>query len=90
MDAVTSTWAVIGKSIATATAGPIPGKTPTAVPSVQPIKHHNKLIGVAAVEKPCKSWVKISIAIFLLKPTCCGQTRQANGKQFCKHPIHRS
>ena len=35
MDAVTSTWAVIGKSIATATAGPIPGKTPTAVPELQ-------------------------------------------------------
>jgi hypothetical protein len=38
IDAVMSTLAVIGSSIATATAGPMPGSTPTAVPSAQPTR----------------------------------------------------
>ena len=38
IEAVTSTLAVIGSSMATATAGPMPGSTPTAVPSAQPTK----------------------------------------------------
>ena len=36
IDAVGSTFKVIGSSIATAVAGPMPGSTPTAVPEVQP------------------------------------------------------
>jgi hypothetical protein len=43
----------MGSSIATAVAGPMPGNTPMAVPIAQPIKHHIKLMGVAAVIKPC-------------------------------------
>ena len=52
IDAVGSTFSVMGSSIATAVAGPIPGSTPTAVPMVQPSRHHNKLTGVPAVRKP--------------------------------------
>lgn len=55
MDAVISTLAVIGSSMATATAGPMPGKTPTAVPSAQPSKAHSRFMGVAAVAKPCSN-----------------------------------
>ena len=52
IDAVTSTRVVIGSSMATATAGPMPGSTPTAVPSAQPNSAHSRLMGVAAVAKP--------------------------------------
>ena len=45
MDAVMSTLAVIGSSMATATAGRCPGSTPTAVPSTQPTKAHSRLAG---------------------------------------------
>ena len=61
IDAVTSTLAVIGSSMATATAGPMPGNTPTAVPSAQPTRAHNKLAGVMAVAKPAIKALKISI-----------------------------
>jgi hypothetical protein len=43
IDAVTSTWVVMGSSMATATAGPMPGSTPTAVPTAQPMKAHIRL-----------------------------------------------
>ena len=61
MDAVASTWAVMGNSMATAVAGPMPGKTPTAVPSAQPTKDHNRLMGVPAVAKPPSSCCQMSI-----------------------------
>jgi hypothetical protein len=38
IEAVMSTLAVMGSSMATATAGPMPGSTPTAVPSTQPTR----------------------------------------------------
>ena len=52
IEAVTSTLAVMGSSMATATAGPMPGSTPTAVPSTQPTKHHSRLVTVSADAKP--------------------------------------
>ena len=52
IEAVGSTFRVIGSNIATAVAGPIPGSTPMAVPSVQPSKAHSRLTGVPAVAKP--------------------------------------
>jgi hypothetical protein len=61
IDAVGSTFRVIGSSMATAVAGPMPGSTPTAVPMVQPSSAHSRLIGVAAVAKPAASWVQSSI-----------------------------
>src|SRR5678815_4120013 len=61
IDAVGSTLLVIGSSIATAVAGPMPGSTPTAVPIVQPSSAQSRLIGVAAVAKPCISWFQRSI-----------------------------
>ena len=61
IEAVGSTCAVIGNSIATVTAGPMPGSTPMAVPSAQPRKAHSRLIGVPAVAKPPRSWAAISI-----------------------------
>ena len=61
IEAVTSTLAVMGSSIATATAGPMPGNTPTAVPKAQPTRHHSRLAGVMAAEKPAINALKISM-----------------------------
>ena len=52
MEAVGSICAVMGKSMATVTAGPKPGRTPMAVPKAQPTKAQSKLMGVPAVTKP--------------------------------------
>jgi hypothetical protein len=69
IDAVGSTLRVIGSSIATAVAGPMPGSTPTAVPSVQPTSAHSRLTGVPAVAKPPSSCVQISVTASLSKST---------------------
>src|ERR1043165_4325871 len=43
---------VIGKSIATVAMVPMPGNTPTSVPTSAPIRHSSRLIGVKAPPKP--------------------------------------
>src|SRR4029453_470013 len=53
---------VSGSSRATAMAGPMPGRTPTAVPKRTPTKANSRFMGVAAVAKPCKSMLKVSIS----------------------------
>ncbi len=72
MEAVISTLAVIGSSMATATAGPMPGSTPTAVPRAQPSSAHSRLIGVAAVAKPCISASNMSITATLFASDLAG------------------
>src|SRR4029450_8604503 len=42
----------IGSSIATVAMVPIPGSTPTSVPTSAPIRHSPRLIGVKATPKP--------------------------------------
>ena len=37
-------------------AGPSPGSTPIAVPSVVPTRHHIRLMGEKATENPCARW----------------------------------
>src|SRR5499433_2653282 len=63
--AVGSTLKVIGKSSAMVSAGPRPGRTPIAVPSVVPTRHHKRFIGVSATEKPLRSWEKASMSAAL-------------------------
>src|SRR5512139_2327637 len=46
---------LMGKSSAIVAAGPSPGRTPTAVPSAQPISPHMRLTGVKAIWNPCRS-----------------------------------
>src|SRR3954470_14536022 len=60
--AVGSTLKVIGSSSAMVSAGPRPGSTPIAVPSVVPTRHHIRLVGVNATAKPFISWAKASIS----------------------------
>src|SRR5260221_9225312 len=63
--AVGSTLKVIGKSSAMVTAGPRPGRTAIAVPSVVPTRHHRRFIGVSATAKPLRSCEKASISATL-------------------------
>src|SRR6476660_4563797 len=84
IEAVMSTLAVIGSSMATATAGPMPGSTPTAVPSTQPMKAHSRLIGVMAVAKPCRSALKMSMS----DPAGVREPRQVDGEEFREGPEH--
>src|SRR5918993_3359343 len=60
---VGSTLKVIGSSSAMVSAGPKPGSTPIAVPSVVPTRHHIRLIGVSATAKPLSSCANASISI---------------------------
>src|SRR5262245_3978777 len=50
---VGSSLTVSGSSMATVSAGPTPGSTPTNVPSVTPMKPHSRFIGCSATLKPC-------------------------------------
>src|SRR5882672_7962979 len=43
---------VMGSSIATVAMVPMPGSTPTSVPTRAPIRHSRRLIGVNATPKP--------------------------------------
>src|SRR5687768_13410452 len=43
---------VIGSSMAMAASGPMPGSTPTSVPTVTPMKQYIRLIGEKAVLNP--------------------------------------
>ncbi|MHC2890937.1 hypothetical protein ACVIU4_002091 [Bradyrhizobium barranii subsp. barranii] len=43
---------VIGSSIATVAMVPMPGSTPTSVPTRAPIRHISRLIGENATAKP--------------------------------------
>src|SRR5438045_1362191 len=63
--AVDSTLKVIGSSKAMVSAGPSPGRTPIAVPSVVPTRHHRRFIGVSATAKPLRSSEKASISAAL-------------------------
>jgi hypothetical protein len=54
---------VIGKSSATVSAGPMPGSTPTAVPSSTPISANKRFIGWIATARPFNRETKASIAV---------------------------
>src|ERR671935_1628459 len=63
--AVDSALKVIGSSKAMVSAGPSPGRTPIAVPSVVPRRHHRRFIGVSATAKPLRSCEKASMSTAL-------------------------
>src|SRR5262245_66673053 len=46
---------VTGSNSATVSAGPMPGSTPTAVPSSTPISAYNRFIGCSATTRPWPS-----------------------------------
>src|ERR1700710_439473 len=63
---------VRGSSRATVIAGPMPGSTPTAVPSSTPITAYNRFIGVAACSNPWSSQFRLSISENPVQ-NACGQ-----------------
>src|SRR3546814_8418463 len=52
---------VTGNSNAIVNAGPMPGRMPIAVPNIDPIRAHIRLMGVSATSKPCSNSAKVSI-----------------------------
>src|SRR3978361_88280 len=68
---------VIGSSIATVAIVPIPGSTPTSVPTRAPIRHSNRLIGVSATPKPRKRLEKSSA----IAPSLNQETREELQRQ---------
>src|SRR5688572_15618267 len=56
-----SSLKVIGSSSATVSAGPMPGSTPTAVPSMTPTKAKSRLIGWRATKRPWPRAANVSI-----------------------------
>src|ERR1700709_2868317 len=68
---------VIGSSIATVGMGPMPGSTPTSVPTRAPIRHSNRLIGVKATPKPRARLEKSSV----IAPSLNQETREELQRQ---------
>src|ERR1700748_2959925 len=68
---------VIGSSIATVAMVPIPGSTPTKVPTSAPIRHISRLIGDNATAKPCARFANRSIAPSLHQETWEQRHRQS-------------
>src|SRR5215510_4879238 len=66
--AVGSTLNVMGRRSAMVSAGPSPGNTPIAVPSVVPTRHQSRFCGVSATAKPFASWDKTSMSAPRLEP----------------------
>src|SRR3970282_2241299 len=60
---------VTGRSSATVKAGPMPGSTPTAVPSVTPASAHARWGSVIAFAKPSASAARISDIRYYLPTT---------------------
>src|SRR5258707_8071045 len=52
----------IGSSIATVVTGPMPGSTPTTVPSKTPMKQYRRFCAVNATPKPIARFARKSIA----------------------------
>src|SRR3954462_8358486 len=68
---------VIGNSIATVAMVPIPGNTPTSVPTRAPIRHSSRLIGVNATPKPSARLEKSSA----IAPSLDHETREQLQRQ---------
>src|SRR6202022_4411752 len=68
---------VIGSSIATVAMVPMPGSTPTSVPTSAPIRHSNRLIGENATPKPrARLWKRSTIT-----PSLNQKTREQRHRQ---------
>src|SRR5438477_6944766 len=68
---------VIGSSIATVAMVPMPGNTPTSVPTSAPIRHSRRLIGVKATPKPSARLEKSSA----ITPSLNQETREELQRQ---------
>src|SRR5262245_31236875 len=78
-----SSLKVTGSSRATVSAGPMPGRTPTAVPSITPINANNRLVGCSAMLSPCPSAASASIS----EQPLDRPHRQRQGQELGEHQI---
>nr|P70793.1 RecName: Full=Uncharacterized 26.7 kDa protein in TAR-I ttuC' 3'region; AltName: Full=ORFZ3 [Agrobacterium vitis]AAB61629.1 unknown [Agrobacterium vitis] len=76
---------VIGKSMAIVAVGPMPGRTPTSVPSRTPTKHQTMLTGVRAVSKPSERLEIRSIITITSASEDWSEGRQRHGKTDLKN-----
>src|SRR5689334_9894334 len=60
----------MGSSNATVMAGPMPGNTPTAVPSSTPMTAYSRFIGVAACSNPWISQSRFSMSEDSVQDAC--------------------
>src|SRR5690606_13442841 len=74
---------VTGSSRATAMAGPMPGRTPIAVPSSTPTAAHIRLTGVSAVPKPSMREVRA----FTSQHSHQRTARQRHSEQVVEHGV---
>jgi hypothetical protein len=56
---------VRGRRMAIPEVGPMPGRTPTRVPRIDPIRANRRFIGVKAWANPFMSWSKLNMEKFL-------------------------
>src|SRR5665213_422748 len=61
-DAVGGRWNVIGSSMAIVATGPMPGRTPISVPTMQPISAYNRFWKESATLKPSVRLCSMSIS----------------------------
>src|SRR5688572_4663509 len=54
---------VTGRSTATVSAGPMPGNTPTAVPSVTPTNAQSRCVSVSALANPSRRDWRVSVKV---------------------------
>src|SRR5688572_20857330 len=76
---------VTGSSNATVNAGPMPGRTPTAVPSVTPANAHNRCGMVSAARKPSPRACSVSMPRLDQRRQHAG--RQRNLQQARKYEV---
>src|SRR6185295_7282909 len=73
---------VTGRSIEMPASGPMPGKTPTSVPTRQPRNAYHKLLGSKATEKPCARLRRVvSTADLNSERACLERSRQQVDKE---------
>lgn len=63
IDPVAPNDRLTGSSKATVSAGPMPGMTPTAVPSITPSNANIRFDGCVAVARPSNSRMKVSMCL---------------------------
>src|SRR6266566_4629561 len=77
---------VIGSNIATVAMVPMPGRTPTSVPTSAPIRYKRRLMGLTATPKPrARLWKRSAITPSLHNETREQRHRQSQhiGEQQC-------
>ena len=86
---VGSSLAVTGSNSATVIDGPTPGRMPITVPSVTPIRAHNRLSGVSATAKPCMSAASVSMSAAHPEPAVGQRQLQELGEKKKHHQGQR-